>query len=170
MDWLVGMTDELQALAYLITVLSAPAATIQLIRSKRSERKAREDATYDALDVRFAEFLQVCLEHPDLPLFDGANRDSVPLTAEQQYRMEIAFSMLTSILERAYLMYRGQSDAFRVAQWQGWEAYIDHYLAYSPYLRFWLEAGEQFDRDFFGFVEKKRKALQVAAGAFVKEA
>jgi hypothetical protein len=149
----------LEMLSYLVIIGGVPVALYQYIRSNRAERRLREKAVYDALDQRYLDYLMLCLDHPDLDVFD------IPLAEErggreagQQKRKEqIAYTYLLNIFERAYLMYRDQSTAFKQQQWAGWESYIRGYTGRKNFQDTMKKIGlDEFDRDFVTFLRQDK--------------
>ncbi|HEY4211808.1 MAG TPA: hypothetical protein VGM84_10035 [Steroidobacteraceae bacterium] len=116
----------LDALVKVTQLIGIPVGIAVYGLKMRKERIAREYATYDSLDVRYVEFLKLCLAHPDLDVADTPrpNSDS---TSDQMHRERLLFSILISMMERAYLMYKDTSNEVRRKQWIGWNAYIHHW-------------------------------------------
>ncbi|MEX5281947.1 hypothetical protein [Nitrospira tepida] len=105
--------DILEELSFLIVLVGVPIGLIQYFRAVKKEQIDREYGTYNALDEKFLEFQNMCLAHPDLDIFDVPDKTPGTLTAEQQKKELIAFTILFSIFERAYLMYHDQSTAIQ---------------------------------------------------------
>ncbi len=184
MQWLVEARDALESVTLLVQILGIPVAIWIFFTAKTRERRDRENGTYDALDTRYQEYLGICLSNPDLPLFasesvraHGARllteqRLLVPtsgFTQEQEHRLQVAYCMLISILERAFLMYRDQTSSLRRKQWSGWEAYIEDWLRHPAFSNRWTFLKHQFDEDFVSFVNQlevrivRQSAMQLAS-------
>src|SRR5690349_8105402 len=119
--------DYLEACSYATILLGLPVAIYQFVRSSRKEEADREYGTYNALDERYLEFQAICFEHPHLDIFDIPD-DSPRSQSELDKKQElIAFTMLFSIFERAYLMYHEQDNELKARQWTGWNDYIVGY-------------------------------------------
>lgn len=153
MNMLTSNAETLQALTSTVHLLGVPIAIILFILAKRKEIRDRENGTYDSLDAKYQEFLNVCLNNPDLPLFDSGLTMPGPLTPEQEHRTQIAYCMLISILERSYLMYKDQTSSLRKKQWTGWESYMEDYLNFPPFAQQWRKLSIQFDTDFVRHME-----------------
>ena len=95
-------------------------------------------------------FLRVCLERPYLDVFDIADDAPALLTPEQKKEELIAFTILFSVFERAYLTYcrHPQSSQSRQSQWPGWEAFIRTYARRSNFREAFLKSGNTFDERF----------------------
>lgn len=74
------------------------------------------------------------------------------LTAEQQKQELIAFTVLFSLFERAYLRYYDHSDRIRATQWTGWDEYIHTYCARANFRRAWSAYGSTYDKDFEAYM------------------
>lgn len=112
-----------ELLSYVVTVIGLPLAILVFIYEQRKERDNEEEAVYQLLSDNYQDFLKIALDNPDLRLF--ATEQTPVLTAEQQERMFIIFSMLISLFERAYLLLHetAMSDQQR-RRWSSWEDYM----------------------------------------------
>ncbi|MEM2089827.1 MAG: hypothetical protein QXL88_01915, partial [Candidatus Pacearchaeota archaeon] len=107
----------LEILSYIVIILGIPWAIYEFLENKRRERIEREYGTYDALDEKFIEFQNLCLQYPYLDVFDLPDKNPVKLNERQKKEELIAFSILFSIFERAFLMYYNQPSEIRKRQW-----------------------------------------------------
>jgi hypothetical protein len=146
------ITQILEALSYLTVIIGLPTAVIQYRHKTQKEQADREYGTYNALDEKYLEYLRLCYESPGLDVFDVADTSpSVP--NEQDAKRElIAFTILFSIFERAFLMYHEQSDEIRQRQWTGWFDYIQQFCRRENFQRAWRISGATFDLDFQHFM------------------
>ncbi|GAP62110.1 hypothetical protein ARMA_0533 [Ardenticatena maritima] len=152
-------------LANATVFLGFPIAILQYKRAIQKEQRDREYGTYDALDNKYLEFLYLCLQHPELDIFDvpdekihqftdvSPSNNSSP-NFETQKKELIAFSILISILERAYLLYADQSTEIKQRQWEGWRQYMEDYAKRENFQRAWQICGEQFDQEFVRFMDE----------------
>ena len=168
-SWIKDVDEWLGAIDHTIVIVGVPWAIIGHFRARKKElaekerlrlemeqgRHARELATYDALDEKYLEFEQLCLSHPELDVFDVPDASPIPRTPMLQKRELIAFTMLFSIFERAFYMYRGQDDAIRRAQWTGWDEFIAAYCARPNFQAAWARSGTTFDTDFQTYMNGK---------------
>jgi hypothetical protein len=149
---LAVLKDVLEALSYVAVIVGFPIALYQYRRKTMKEQSDREYGTYNALDEKYLEFLVVCRDNPRLDIFDIPDAVPVELDATERKQELIAFTMLISIFERAFLMYHDQHDSVRGKQWSGWHAYVRDYCQRANFRRAWTHAGDQFDTDFQKFM------------------
>lgn len=145
--------DILEVASYVVIILGVPAALHQYRRKTLREQQDREYGTYNALDEKYLEFQRLCFDHPQLDIFDIPDSESRAETPEEQKQELIAFTMLFSIFERAYLMYRDQSSEIKRRQWTGWLEYLTDFCARENFRRAWRISGNTFDTTFQDFVE-----------------
>lgn len=156
---------DLTDLANLATALGVPVAIVLIWFDKRRERRDREYGTYDALDDKYRDFLALCIDHPQLDLFDvplkNAKRQSLPATDGppevdlQSIRQMALFDILVSLLERSFLMYSDQSNTLKRQQWNGWVEYIDSYCQHPTFRSLWVTRGSQYDGRFLEFMNRR---------------
>jgi hypothetical protein len=112
-----------ELLSYVVTVIGLPLAIFVFLYEQRKERENEEEEVYQLLSDNYQDFLKVALSNPDLQLF--SSREKQGLTAEQQERMLIIFSMLVSLFERAYLLLHEETmTAKQLRRWRSWEDYM----------------------------------------------
>lgn len=133
----------------------------------KKEQQDREYGTYDALDEKYLQFLNLCFTHPELDIFEKPDAAPRPLSEEQKKQELIALTMLTSICERAYLMYSDQSTALKRRQWSGWDEFIRGYCQRENFRRALAQTGEGFD---LGFQQYIRRVLAEAESGADKKA
>lgn len=146
-------TEIFELASYVVIILGVPAALYQYRRKTLREQQDREYGTYNALDEKYLEFVRLCFEHPQLDIFDIPDAQPAPATPKDQKQELIAFTMLFSIFERAYLMYADQSSRIKQRQWSGWLEYITEYCMRENFRRAWRISGNTFDTTFQEFVE-----------------
>jgi hypothetical protein len=137
MDALMSRKDELEALTRFVVIVGIPVGLVQAWWRYRKEQKAREYGTYNALDERYIDFQRLCLTNPI-----------------QRKEELIAFTLLFSIFERAFLMYSEQPWWVRRRQWTGWHDYLVDYCTRSNFRRAWTTSGETFDTRFQAYMAK----------------
>ena len=121
-------TGTWELLSYVVTVIGLPLAIFIFVHEQRKERRHEEEAVYESISDNYQEFLHVVLEHPDLHLFSMAKTPE--LTAEQNERMQVIFSMLISLVERAYLLlYEEGDNAEQQRRWASWDDYMREWCA-----------------------------------------
>jgi len=160
----VSIISYLQMISYIINILGFPLAIYVFLKEKKKERHDREYGTYNALDDKYVHYLELCLKHSDLDIFDVPLHDGVEQSPIQKRQEEILFTILISILERAFLMYKDQSTRLKKRQWTGWVAYMHDYGSRENFRRAWIKLGGQFDSDFVDFMNSHiAKPLERAA-------
>jgi hypothetical protein len=139
--------------SYVVTVIGLPLAICVFLYEQRKERENEEEEVYQLLSDNYQDFLKVALENPDLRLFSTSGSPS--LNEEQNERLLIIFSMLTSLFERAYLLlYEDNMSPKQARRWNSWEDYIaewchkPHFCSLLPRLLI----GE--DPSFASYIEK----------------
>ncbi len=146
------LLETLQMLSYIATLVGIPVGLFVYIEEKRKERKDREYGTYNALDEKYKEFLVLCMDNPDLDLYDVPIKNAKKLTEDQKVQQLALFDILVSLLERAFLMYRDQSNRVKQKQWKGWVVYMDDYAAHPTFRKLWKERGMEYDEDFMVYM------------------
>jgi hypothetical protein len=145
--------EILQLLADFATFLGFPILIIVFINEKRKERREREYGTYNALDEKYIEFLKICMNNPELDLYDTPLEIVHELSPEQKIQQLALFDILVSLLERAFLMYKDQSDEVKKIQWAGWNEYMKDYAAHPVFRNLWHMRGIQFDSGFTEYMD-----------------
>lgn len=151
----------LQIIASIITILGFPAGIYLFYDAKRKEQRDREFGTYNALDEKYLEYLELCLQNWDLDVFDVPLITKKKSSQEQIRKEQIMFAILISILERAYLMYKDKSTALKRSQFLGWDTFMREWSARANFQRAWKQAGidpETFDRGFCEYMNKMMEA------------
>ena len=138
----------LEAATYVITILGLPAAIIFYLKEQKQQRLEREYGTFDALDNKYIEIQQLCIEHPELDVFDTPYETPSILSEGQKKQEEAILLIRISIFERAYLMYSGSATKVKKDQWAGWEDEIKDWLERPNFLKVWQEHSPYFDLDF----------------------
>jgi len=154
MDGLLAAKDYLETLSYLTILIGFPLAIYQFWRAARKEELDREYGTYNALDEKYIDYQRLCFQNSDLDVFDIPDASKKPLSEDQQKRELIAFTMLFSIFERAYLMYYDEDTEIKQKQWVGWHEYIGSYCKRDNFRSAWATSGTTFDSDFQKYMTK----------------
>jgi hypothetical protein len=154
MDWL-----EVSAIAGAIGVLVNSALFVifffQLNVMKRQYKEIeKEYGTYNALDEKFIEFQKLCLAYPYLDIFDVRDPDPEQLDKDKKKEELIAFTMLFSIFERAFIMYRNQDNEIKRQQWTGWDDYIKSFCKRKNFRDAWEKSGTTFDVKFTEYMNE----------------
>jgi hypothetical protein len=145
--------DFLEFGSYLAVVLGVPAALVQYVRATLKEQKDREYGTYDELDDKYLDYQRLCLENPELDIWDIPDDLPKVLSQVERKRELQVFTVLFSIFERAYLMYSDMSSEVKRTQWHGWEEYIRSYSKRENFSRAWKQGGSTFATDFTRYMD-----------------
>lgn len=142
-----------------VTIVGAPIAITGFFVQKKREAEARETerlereyGTYNTLDSKYIDYLNICLEFPKLDIFDVPLENYTPTEAEKRQEL-IIFSILIAILERAYLMYVDKSAEIRKKQWTGWDEYAREWAKRRNFQAAWDEQQGEFDGRFEKYLQ-----------------
>jgi len=149
--------------SHLITLLGVPVAIYAYLQEKSKERREREYGTYNSLDDKYIEFLNLCLENTDLDIYHIAKKGENEYKTDEKARETIIFEILISILERAFLMYHDQSSKVKKEQWEGWNGYMEDWLKRENFQRAWEKLGYQWEVNFENHMNEIYKKVKAAA-------
>jgi hypothetical protein len=153
------LKDITQIIYYIAMSIAGPLALIVWIKARNIDRLEKEYKTYDELDNRFFEYQQLALEYYDLDILDVPNNDPSLAFDKKRKQEMVAFSILFSLFERAYLMFCNQTDSFRLRQWSGWKHFLNDFLRRENVRTAWNLSKETYDTDFQKFMDKKIAGL-----------
>ena len=122
------VTHITQIIYYIAMSIAGPLAVIAYIQVKKTERLEKEYQTYDDLDNRFFEYQKLALQYYDLDILDVPNNDPSLAFDKKRKQEMVAYAILFSLFERAYLMFSNQADTFRLRQWSGWKRFLDDFI------------------------------------------
>src|SRR5438067_3099362 len=149
-----------QILYYLALSIAGPLALIAYLKARKSDREEREYKTYDELDNRFFEYQKLALEYYDLDILDVPNNDP-SLSFDKKRKQEmVAYSILFSLFERAYLMFHHQTEAFQLRQWSGWKHFLNDFIRRESVRTAWQLSQGTYDTGFQQFMDEKIAAIQ----------
>lgn len=146
---------NLETILQFTQLIGIPVAIVLYLVNKQKERRDKDYGTYDTLDDKYIDYLTLCLDHPDLDVGDTPRRTSGALNPQQQQQEYVMFSILVSIMERAYLMYADRSYRVRKQQWAGWEAYIKHWGTRKNFRSALPKLCLGFDKRFLSYLHSK---------------
>jgi hypothetical protein len=152
METIIGIT---QIIYYIAMSIAGPLAVIAFINAKKTERLEREYETYDELDNRFFEYQKLALEYYDLDILDVPNNDPSLAFDKKRKQEMVAYAILFSLFERAYLMFSKQADTFRQRQWSGWKHFLNDFLCRESVRTAWELSKSTYDTDFQVFMDRK---------------
>ncbi len=117
--------DLAQIIFYLSLSISGPLAVYEYLKARRMERLAQEHKVYNELDNRLFEYQKLALQHPEHDILDQPGTNPGSLADKKREQELIAYAMLFSLFERAYLMFNNQTTLFQDKQWSGWKLFLD---------------------------------------------
>src|SRR5476649_2950091 len=144
-----------QIIYYIAMSIAGPLAVIAYIKVKKTERLEKEHQTYDELDNRFFEYQKLALEYYDLDILDVPNNDPSLAFDKKRKQEMVAYAILFSLFERAYLMFSNQADMFRQRQWSGWKHFLNDFLRRENVRTAWELSKNTYDTDFQSFMDRK---------------
>jgi len=147
------ISQYLEIGTFIITILGVPAAIFVYLKEQKNQRLEREYGTFDALDAKYIEIQQLCLEHPELDIFDTPFETPKDLSEEQKKQEEAVLLIRISIFERAFLMYQRTTSQAKKSQWKGWELEIIEWFSRENFKAAWVEHGPYFDKSFFDYFD-----------------
>ncbi len=145
------LNEIIQILTFVVLAISAAASTFLFFKSKN---KDREKETYDYIDDKFNEFLQICLDKPYLDVFDEEDEHKVQLNEMQKKEEKVAFAYLMSIFERVYIFYMENGKNSDVDQMENWKKTIKSYFKRENFRRAWEKNSYGWDTGFILFMDK----------------
>jgi hypothetical protein len=153
------LRDLAQILYYVAMSIAGPLAVMAYLKARRTDRMEKEYQTYDELDNRFFEYQKLALEYYDLDILDVPNNDPSLAFDKKRKQEMVAYSILFSLFERAFLMFSNQTDGFRQRQWSGWKRFLNDFLLREKVRTAWQLSKETYDTDFQAFMDRKIAAV-----------
>lgn len=150
-----NLSQYLEMATFVITILGLPAAIYVYLKEQKQQRIEREYGTFDALDEKYIEIQQLCLEHPELDVFDSPYESPKSLNEEQKKQEEAILLIRISVFERAFLMYQRASTDQQKGQWLGWEEEIKEWFERDNFKATWTEHGSYFDQSFYEYFNQQ---------------
>ena len=152
--------DLAQILYYLTLSVAGPLALIEYFKAKKRDRLANEYKIYDELNNRFFEYQKIALEYYDLDILDVPN-DDPSLSFDKKRKQEmVAYSILFSLFERAYLMFIHQEEQFQLRQWSGWKHFLNDFICRESVRTAWGLSKGTYDTGFQQFMDEKIAEIQ----------
>jgi hypothetical protein len=147
--------DVAQIIYYIAMSIAGPLAVIAYLKARKADRQDKEYKTYDELDNRFFEYQKLALEYYDLDILDVPNNDPSLAFDKKRKQEMVAYAILFSLFERAYLMFSSQGDVFRQTQWSGWKHFLNDFLRRESVRTAWELSKQTYDTNFQLFMERK---------------
>ena len=142
-----------ERLVPLATLISVSIGVLLYVQGQKKAQLQQVTDNFNALDDKYIEYAKLCLQHPDLDVFDIPVEHPTPRTVAQVREESMMFAVLTSMLERAFMTYHDQSDGFNRQEWESWSAYTRTWLTRQNFLAEWNRTKEVYDRDFRVYVD-----------------
>jgi len=142
--------ERLVPLAMLISVSIGVALYVQ---GQRKAAQQQVTDNFNALDDKYIEYVKLCLAHPELDVYDVPMVHPTPRTPEQLREESMIFSVLISTLERSYMTYHAQADAFSRQEWESWQVYIRTWVTRPNFRAEWGRTKDAYDRDFRNYLD-----------------
>jgi len=149
------LKDIAQIVFYFSLSISGPLAVYEYLKARKADRQAREYEVYNELDNRLFEYQKLALQYADLDILDLPSKDSTRAADKKRKQELIAYAMLFSLFERAYLMFNSQTTLFKDKQWSGWKLFLDELLHRENVQSAWRLSRHTYDTDFQSFMESK---------------
>jgi len=159
MDTIQVVRDIAQIIYYVALSVAGPLAVIAYLSSRQTDRHEKEYKTYDELDTRLFEYQKLALQYYDLDILDVQNNDPSLAFDKKRKQEQVAFAILFSLFERAFLMFNPQTDSFKKKQWSGWKRFLDDFLRRESIRSAWECSKQTYDTDFQAFMDGKIAAL-----------
>lgn len=147
--------DIAQIIFYISLSVSGPLALIEYLKVKKMDRLALEYQTYNELDNRFFEYQKLALEYYDLDILDVPNNDPSLAFDKKRKQEMVAYAILFSLFERAFLMFTNQAVKFRARQWSGWNQFLNDFIRRESVRAAWQLSKETYDTEFQLFMNTK---------------
>jgi len=155
-----NVKDIAQIIYYLTLSIAGPLALLEYFKAKKRDRLANEYKIYDELNNRFFEYQKIALEYYDLDILDVPN-DDPSLSFDKKRKQEmVAYAILFSLFERAYLMFSHQAESFQLRQWSGWKHYLDDFIRRESVRTAWQLSKGTYDTEFQKFMDDKIAKIQ----------
>lgn len=159
--WFQGWQSKLDFIQKVVIVAGIPLSIASYIYTKKKDREqAEKDRYYQELQTYmnckdlWLDYLRECLRHPETmynPFEDADTGRDLSITDK------IMINMIITMFERSYLLFADKSEAFRKAQWEGWDFYIRLTTSRQTFLKEWQEIGIGYDACFQTYMEETIK-------------
>ena len=149
------LKDIAQIIYYVALSITGPLALVIYLKAKKTDRQESEYETYNELDNKFFEYQKLALEYYDLDILDVPNNDPSLAFNKKRKQEMVAYAILFSLFERAYLMFCDQADTFRQRQWSGWKRFLNDFLRRESVRAAWRVSKETYDTEFQLFMDRK---------------
>lgn len=154
------LKEVAQIVYYLALSVAGPLALIEYFKAKKRDRLANEYKIYDELNNRFFEYQKIALEYYDLDILDVPNNDPSLAFDKKRKQEMVAYSILFSLFERAFLMFNQQEEKFQLRQWSGWKHFLNDFIRRAAVRSAWQLSKGTYDTGFQQFMDSKIAEVQ----------
>ena len=159
-----ALPEPIERLVPLATLVSVAVAVALFVQGRQHDREVREKEavhereqrvteSFNALDDKYIDYVKLCLQHSDLDVFDTPLAPAVPPGPGQKRQEAMMFAILLSVMERSYLMYRDQADAFMSDEWKAWNTYIHRWVGRQNFADEWRRSRTEYDAAFQRYID-----------------
>jgi hypothetical protein len=148
------VTSFFELFSYIVTSIGLPFALYSYVVDLKKEEKRKEDEALSHSADRYVAFLELAINYPYLDVFSTPIQENYKLTPDQLRQEEALLALLIDMFEKAYLLYFDCRMSVKRNQWVGWERTILSYCFRSNFQREWENIGEQFDTDFYNYMNQ----------------
>ena len=152
----------LEIVYYAIYVVGIPIAILEALRKQRRIVKLEEEKTYIEVNDKYIDFLKLSVQYPHLHVSEFSPPDAgTNLSLEEQVQQLTLYDMLTSIFERAYLLYdvdKGGGGDY----WPTWDRWIEVYVrkeTYRTYIEKYVVNG-CFGETFQAYIQRQVQSVK----------
>ncbi len=129
---------DFETIGAALAVLGAFGSVIVFLKNQHAQTQQAIFARYDGVHESYIDYMNLCLEHPQLQTSWYTHDQIQPLTDPKDIiQRDIMFDILTSMLENAFVSYARAPKAIRKTQWPGWSAFIHHFAGRDDYRSWW---------------------------------
>ncbi len=154
-----NVKDIAQIIYYITLSIAGPLALMEYFKAKKRDRLLKEYNTYHELDNRFFDYQKLALEYYDLDILDVPNNDPSLAFDKKRKQEMVAHSILFSLFQRAYLMFRNQAEIFKDKQWSGWKLFLNVFIRRESVRAAWELSKTTYDTEFQAFMDAKIAAI-----------
>ncbi len=146
--------DCLQLLANLVIILSVPITIHKYFENLKAERIRNDYNVYNDLDNKYIDFVKMCINHPELNIFEI---DYQKIDKLQDRQVLTSYAILMAIFERSYYVCVAKSEGAPNENWIVWSSLIDRYCDRKNFKEAWDELKFIWDPRFVIYIENRMK-------------
>lgn len=154
--------DYAELLGAILVLLGGYLAYLQYVDGQRKEQADLGERAYAELQDSYFEYLQICLQFPDLDCYDRREAGAPCLTTSEQRQQTILYAMIISVFERAYVRYEVSHPPRYGEQWPGWVRYMEDFADREGVRVVWADVRDEYDVGFQGFFDGLLQRVPVA--------